>query len=858
MNAPRLARLLIRLTAPRDRRDDALGDLEEAHRSRRLRGAARAWLASMSEAVVIALAFLGTRLRRRHRAPRGPIVSLSDVRLAARLLGRQPFLAATAIVALTVGIGLANIGFAAMEALLFSRLPYANGDRFVKLTSVTPLERAPAALTAGSYPRLLQVGALEHVGVVTGGREHVTLASGVIEQVTVAGITPTSFAYLPAVPLRGRPFGPADARDAVVLVSEAFWRRSLAASDSAIGAALTIDGTQHTIVGVMPGSFEFPNTPAVWLPLSEGFRDGRAEPPDGARLFGVMAPGVTLDALALQLASVGPQLEATGLRSAAAIDATAFTDLGPMAPTLSAVIVIMVLTVLVVIAANVGNLVLARSFARLREFALRAALGASRGRLAAQVMTEVLLLGVIAAVLGTIAAHAVLQRLNQMPELPFWIDFTGGALSMALVAAATLAAAAIAGAWPAMRATRRDLLAGLQGGGGRTSDVRFGRLSGAMLIVQITVSVVMLHGALIVAQGFRQYSAGSIDLPRNVLTMGLVTGGDGSLDVAQAERVARAVPGVTTVGTTTALPRHSPAPRLVEVEPVSGERPQPARLAPSAAVSAGYFDALGTTAVLGRLLLDADAVPGAHAVAVVNEPFARERFGRSSPLGRRIRLAGGAAPPGPWREIVGVVPDIGLSVGDPSLAAGFYVPLPPDADPVFLTLRVQGEPMTHAEPLREALRDWRPALVAYTPSALEDVAAEDRAFFGAMSAALLGLGAITLVLALAGVYAMMSLIVSRRTREIGIRVALGATATRVVGAIAGRAAMQLAAGGVIGAVLAVLSLRGRDALVSRLGDGGPWTLPFVIATLGLAGLAATWVPLRRALRVRPQGALKAD
>jgi len=857
MSAPRLARLLLRLATSRDRREDALGDLEEAHRARQNRGALRAWAGSLGEALVIAAALLASRLRPSARVERGPLVTLSDVRLAFRLLARQPLLAITAVVALSVGIGLANVGFAAMEALLFSRLPFENGDRFVKLTSVTALDRNPAPMTADSYPRFVtQVPALAHVGAVTGGRESVSLPSGAIEEVTTAAITPTSFAYLPAVPLRGRPFGNGDTLARVVLISETFWRRSLGAADSIVGATVTIDDVSHTIVGIMPASFEFPNTPAVWLPIDEDFRTGVGTPPAGARLFGVMAAGATLEALSSQLAAVSPQLTTTTAGEVISLEAVAFTDLGPMAGTLSAVVVIMVLAVLVVIAANVGNLVLARSFARIREFALRAALGASRSRLVAQVITEVFVLGIVSAVLGSLAANAVLRRLNGMDELPFWIDFTGGALSMALVAGATLLATAVAGAWPALRATRRDLLANLQGGDGRTSDVRFGRAAGVMLVAQIAVSVVMLHGALVVAQGFRQYTTGIASLPTDVLTMGVYTTGEWA--ITDMERVAAAVPGVTAVGVTTALPRHSPAPRPIEVEPRPGERPEPARRAPSAAVSPGYFESLSASPLLGRLLARADSLPGAPAVVVVNQLSARAWFGQSSPIGRRMRIAAGSTPSGPWQEIVGVVPDLGLSVGDPSMAAGFYEPLTPGAEVVYLTLRVNGEPLTHAEPLRRALRDWQPAVITQTASSLENIAADDRSFFGALSLFLVSLGIVTLVLALAGVYAMMSLIVSRRTREIGIRVALGASATRVVRSIAGRAFLQMATGGLIGAVLAVLSLNGRDMLVSRLGDGGPWTLPGVIVLLIASGLIATWIPLRRALRIRPQEALKAD
>jgi hypothetical protein len=274
-------------------------------------------------------------------------------------------------------------------------------------------------------------------------------------------------------------------------------------------------------------------------------------------------------------------------------------------------------------------------------------------------------------------------------------------------------------------------------------------------------------------------------------------------------------------------------------------------------VSSTYFGVLGASATAGRLFTKADGDTGAAPVAVVNEPFARAMFPGQSPIGRKIRAIEGGTP-GAWRQVVGVVPELGLSVGDSNLSAGYYIPLTPAAQQVSFVLRVNGEPMHYVEPLLRAYRERYPGRDLFTPVRLEDVAADDRAFFRSFSGALIGVGTVTLVLALVGVYSMMSLIIERRTREIGIRVALGATPAMVTRTVASRAGVQVLAGGAIGASLALLSLQARGILVSRLGDGGPWTLPIVIGLLIAAGLTATWVPLRRALRIRPQEALKAE
>ena len=787
-----------------------------------------------------------------------------DLRLAFRLMVRQPLMATTAIVALTVGIGLANVGFATMEALLFSRLPFDPDGRFVRLTSVSQVSRDPISLAPESYGRLASLtDSLEHIGVLSGDRRSVELQSGPNsgqkEEVAIAGVTPASLPYLMATPLRGRLLSAADAEagaPSVALVSEVFWRRSMGASESVLGAPVRIGAGTRTIVGVMPASFKVPNSPSFWVPLDERFRTGLAAPDAAARIFGVMAPGVSLDALSARLSSVSAQLRPSTGSDGVIVEAASFTDFGEMAPILSAAIVIVLVTVLLVIAANVGNLVLARSLARVREFALRAALGASRTRLVTQVLAEVWLLGFIAAIFGSLGARLVLRRFNSMDDVPFWIDFTGGTFTLVAVAAATLLATAVAGAWPALRATRRDLLAGLQASDGRSSDVRFGRVAGAMVVTQIAVSVVMLHGALIVAQAFQHYNDVTIDLPRNVLATGMSIDAKGP-SAADVERLAGTLPGVIAVGTSTALPRHSPPVQIVEVEARPGEPAATPRLAPSAAVSSTYFGVLGASATAGRLFTKADSDTGAAPVAVVNEPFARAMFPGQSPIGRKIRAIEGGTP-GAWRQVVGVVPELGLSVGDSNLSAGYYIPLTPAAQQVSFVLRVNGEPMHYVEPLLRAYRERYPGRDLFTPVRLEDVAADDRAFFRSFSGALIGVGTVTLVLALVGVYSMMSLIIERRTREIGIRVALGATPAMVTRTVASRAGVQVLAGGAIGASLALLSLQARGILVSRLGDGGPWTLPIVIGLLIAAGLTATWVPLRRALRIRPQEALKAE
>lgn len=839
MAAPRLARLLLWLGLPAALRDEALGDLEELHRTRSPHGRLRAWARAHLDALRIVAASVLHRAASLLR--RGP--STTDIRWATRQLRAHPLTSLTAIVALGVGLATAHVGLTTAETMLNSRLPYANGDRFVKI-AVPPIGPDVAG-------RIADVPSLEHVGAVRPNRADVRLAGGLSASALTAAITPSSFSVLPAVPVAGRLLTSADAAPGappVAIVSARLMGGTPA--DQVVNQTITVEERVYTVVGVVAGDFLFPNQPLVWTPLDERFVAGAGALPENARLFGVRRLGITLEELQTQLSTIATNVNAPFGGPPLPITAASFTDLGDMAILMSSALVIGVGAVLLLIAANVGNLVLARSVARAREFAVRTALGASRGALVLLVATEVGLLVLLAALVGVTASSALLRYVAAMDDLPFWITFRTGPWTFVAMLGAAALATLLAGVLPAWRATRKDLVAAMADGGARAGRVAFGRTVGGLVVVQLAVSVALVHGALVVAQAFRAYTTLDVPLPAGIVAVGLL--GD-TPAAADLERPVAEVPGVTMVGVTSSLPRQSPPIVRVEVEGGSDA----AIRAAVAGVSPGFFQALDARALAGRLFNAADMAPSAPPIAVVNERFAREVLGGAA-LGQRIRdqRSDGA---GPWREVVGVVADLGLNVGDPTLSAGFYVPhAAEDSGLAYVVARVQGEQLEVGRSIATAMRRQKFNVNVFQPERLEDVAADDRQFFAAFSGALTGLGLITLVLALAGLYAMLSLMVTARTREIGIRLALGASARSVVTTITRRSAWQIGLGGLVGIILARVSLEGRSLLVSRMGDGGWWTLPVVLLLLVLAGLIATWAPVRRVLRIRPQDALRAD
>jgi predicted permease len=827
----------------------------------------------------------------RPRITRSPIttwMSGSELRLGLRWIRKQPVMAATAVLALAAGIGLAATGAAVLQATVFAELPLDGADRFVRLRAFAePGGRQD--LDLDRYHRLAESAeSFAEIGAIGARRVNLRHPSGAVEPERAALITASSFGAVPGVPVLGRILTVADGETGappVVLLRESLWQRRFAGDPGVVGSTIEVAGVARTVVGVMTDGYEFPAGGELWIPLDDRHLGGSAAGPEAAPQPGLEVFAVLREGVAREVA----QAEVDALVAPAAGDGAAEPEVrvrvvpyteppegwNLMITTLVGVLVL----VLLVIAANVANLIAARTAARTSELAVRTALGASRGRLIGQLTAETALLGALAAALGLAGSGAALRWLdaNLGAEMPFWIDFTPGSATAAAVVALTLLATLVAGVLPALRATRRDpagrLRAAAAGGGG------VGRLGTAMVVVEMALSVALLTGALVMARGFALSTGDRLDLPHGeILTVwiGEPASAPGVPPLRPAiVRAAAAIPGVTAAGAASHLPRIDPPARRTELAPEPGDRgiegaAEPVA-APMAHADAGYFDALGAQALSGRLFREADLAPGAPPVAVVNQPFVDRFLAGRNPIGRRLRLAdpGGASGeeagcetgPEPWYEIVGVVPDLGLSVADPSMAAGWYAPLD-DAgggrDAYYLAVRTAGDPLALAGPLRRALADLDPEIDVHRLVPLERVGWEDRAFMSGFGSALSGLRAMALLLSLAGIYAMLSFAVTRRTREIGVRVALGATGAQVLRSIVGGTGLRLAAGAALGAVLALALIEAKAMLVTRLPAGEPWILPAVLGLLLAAGLAASWVPSQRALAIRPSDALRSE
>ena len=786
-----------------------------------------------------------------------------ELRLALRTLRKQPVVTFATVLALAVGMGMAATGFTLLDAVLYARLPYPAADRFVLVEAYMDPEAERASVGFERFEFLSKhAKTFEHLGAVRQTQFNLQLPNGEIVPVDGAYMTPDSTRIFPHAPLAGRTLQQDDAlpgATGVAILRESVWRRHFSSDPAILGGMITLSGVRRSVVGIVPDDFRFPSSGEIWVPLGDDAA-ARASEWRAARVFGLLHEAGDVAAANAELTALSTQFDASsaGVERQRIVAMTFGEAMSRGLQMLTYVLVGSLVAVLLVIAANVGNLVLARTLARARELALHTALGASRGRIVAGVFLEVLVLGGASAVLGLAASQAVLAWIRRtLTDMPVWVDFTASPRTMLFVVCTTLLAATVAGVVPALRATRRNT-AGLLMAGTRQASAGFGIASGIMVAVQVALSIALLNGALIMARGVAGYMSPAVPVPaREVLTARIYA--QYSTPSAIAGAVA-AIPSVVAAGAATSLPGLSPPLEMIEIQRTDGESGSILNPAPVVAADRGFFETLGGAVLAGRAFSTSDATEHAPPVAIVNQPFVTKFFGGANPVGHRLRLvrAQSGATPEPWHEIVGVVPDLGLSAGDETMAAGVYVPL--RAEEVFhVALRTSGDRQRIANTIRSAIATVHPGIQVREIAPLSDVGGEDRAVFAGIGAALAGLGGMALLLSLMATYAILSLSVTRRTREIGIRAALGASRTHILKSVMGRMCLAPAIGALAGIAIGEALGAARGIFAFRLPeDSGPWGLVSLAAIMIAAGLIAAWIPARRALAIAPADALRAE
>ncbi len=820
---------------------------------------------------------------------RGPltVVSWLDWKLGVRLLLKYPALTIIGGLSLAAAIAIGAVGIEVADELLYKRLPFPEGGRVVRLeTQDTAASRVEPRVLHDFAIWRRSLKTVAELGAARVSERNVLTGEDRVESLRVAEITASAFPLTRVPPLLGRPLQPTDemqGAEPVVVLGYDVWLRQFLHDPAIIGRVVTVGRTARTVVGVMPPRFGFPRNQQLWVPLP--VQDAAPREGPAVQVFGRLADGASwqdaaaeLDVVSARLAADEPATHAqlrTRVRAFAGRtpgDPLRFEDLAIHA---------VVLLVLGAISANVATLIFARTAMRESEMVVRHALGASRARVIAQILTEGLVLALAAAALGLVVAQTMVRYAwaqasqNMGDGLPFWVDLRLEPATIAYALLLALVAAALIGLLPALKATGGSVLRGLQGITSTGGTMKFGGIWSFIVGAQVACTLLFVPAAVgIAANSLHNESRWPAFPTERYLTLRLkidneaLAGERGVPDDGQiGARRARAYeelagrlreePGVTHVTHGDRLPTMAPEWVAVEMEQ---DGAAPARVQGNyergfamAAVGAGYHDAFGAKIVAGRGLHTADAGTR-NGPVVVNEAFAR-LVGRN-PVGARIRTVqrGPERELGPWHEIVGVITDFEtLFPADWNGAAYIYrAASPAELDPVVVAVRVAGDAAPLAPRVAALARQVDSGLQLRDIVTLEEIVARQRApgVFGIVVVGTILLAAV--VFSAAGLYALMAVAVARRTREIGIRIALGASPRRVLRTVFARAGRQLGGGILAGNSLILLIAWRADSLTADL----LVSLVITSVIMAVVGVLACAAPARRALRVQPTEALR--
>lgn len=796
-----------------------------------------------------------------------------DFRYALRLQLRQPGITALALVTLALGIGANTAIFSAVNAVLLRPLPYAEPDRLVmiweKRVSEGVLDNVVAPADYLDWEERQQafdaLAAFTTDTVdLTGTGEPVRLAAGTV--------SPPFFDLLGVTMALGRSFRPDEAetgQSRVVVLTHGLWRDRFSSDPAVVGRTVVLNGVPHAVIGVLPATFEFPN-PALelWMPLAlRGTEAGASRTNHYLSVYGRMKVGSSLEHARADMDRVGAMLEAefpdTNRRHGAYVSLLRDELQAPVRAGLLALFAAVGL-VLLIACVNVANLLLATAAARRREMAVRAAIGAGRGRLVRQALTESLLLALLGGVAGLLLAEWGIGLLGQIAPRDLDVLGTGRVridpAVLGFTFAVSLATGLIFGVLPAWQLARQDVSESLKEGG-RSPVGTPRRLRKTLVTAEIALASLLLVGAGLTLRSFQVLLRTDVGVRTDGLLAAFVslpparyrTDGQRVAAYDEIERRLAALPGVRAVGGTSHLPLTGQDSRtLVAIEGVDLTPDAPPSRAHPRAVTLDYFKTMGIRLMEGRPFAASDHGESPF-VVIVNQAMARRYWPGASPLGRRVRMGGGKA----WREVVGVVSDVKHWGFDRPANPEIYLPqkqmvwdgltfvLASDIDPVTLTAGVRAE--LHVVDPHLPLSDVR---------TIEAVAA--RAVATRRSTTLLlGLFAgLALALAAAGIYAVMAQFVVLRAHEIGVRMTLGARPSAVLALVLREALGTAAAGLALGMTAGVWAMRGFESVLFGVRPTDPATLGSVAALLLATALLACVVPARRAMRVEPVQVLK--
>ena len=798
---------------------------------------------------------------------------MGDIRYGFRLLRKSPGFAAVAILTLGLGIGANTAIFSTVDALLIRALPYAEPDRIVMVWEDAHEAGFPRNTPApGSFTDWTRLNRSFVAIAATRGVTANLTGSGVPEQVIGRAVTPQFFTVLGVNPIAGRTFTEAEDRSnvQVAVISYGLWQRRFGGQLAAIGSPILMNGNRFEVIGVMPRHFVFRSRDVdYWIPMAFSPAAAAVRTSHFLNVVGRLAPGVGLEAARDDMRRVDdvqrqenpePGRHVTSVLVPIAEELLGDTRLQLL------VLMAAAAAVLLIACANLASLLLSRAAGRRGELAVRAALGATRGRLVRQMVIEATMFSLLGGVLGLVLAPIGVSVMAQLTPRGFPPQTTS-VLDLRLLAfavAVSLATGVVFGLVPALQAARASLRDAIQQGARASVGGRARLTRDALVVLQVAAALVLLTGAGLMLRTMANLRALELGFrPDHLLTMRTTLPQPKYREPAQRlsfyDRViadVRALPGVEGAAYASVLPFLSPGNTLwfaVDGVTPSPDDPQDTLFRVG---TSDYLKTLGVQLVEGRLLDEREGVDAPRAV-VVNDTLARKYWPRSSALGGRMRLGDAQ---GPWYTIVGVVKDVrerGHTLAQKPLV---YITNAQrlSSSPEYLVVRAAGSPADLVEAIRRVIARVDPDQSISAVRTMDEIVDLDVADRHQQMILLGAFAGLALLLASIGLYGVLSYAVAQRSREIGLRIALGATAGSVMRVVVVRGLVLTGIGLSIGLGLAWAGTRALQNVLYGVTAGDPSTYVAVVGLLATIALLASYLPARRASRMDPISVLRAD
>jgi len=842
---------------------------------------------SRDEALRLAAMKLGSRLAARERA--GDQRSLpwmeswiADVRYAVRMMRKSPGFTATAVAMLAAGIGLNVIVFTVTNTVLFTGFPgVRDNDRLLYITA----RRSGGA----SYPDFedwrAQARSFQGMALVHGVQQTYSDADGVPEMFYATEVTANTFSLVGQKPILGRDFTSADevsGAPPVVMLRYGFWERRYGKDSSIVGSVVRLNSVPTTVIGVMPPGFSFPQNQDLWVPLVPTPEIRRRDNHNNWFVLGRLADHATIDEARAEMETIGRRLELAYplTNKGFPVEALRFHEffIGPNATVIYQAMVGAVGFVLLIACANLANLLLARAMTRSREISVRLALGAPRSRIVRQLLVESLIISSLGGFAGfwlarwgvrifaLAATGAGLSDQIAGTWFDHILDYSMDYRVFAFITAISIGTGLLFGLAPARRLSTIDVNAALKDGGRTAGGRRGARLSALLVISEMALAVVLLAGAGVMIRSFLKIYTADIGFNREGLVTALIGLPDAryptpAAQIAFFDRLktqVEAMPGVDSVAAGS-LPTGGS--QRVPFE-LAGAAPVDRQQLPSLSaltIGPSYFRTLGTPVLAGREFDDSDRSSGVP-VVLVNQRFADAYWPGETAIGKRLRLVR-ANTPGPWLTVIGLVSTIAQNDPlRPEANAAVYLPYQQQGRASMWVITRTGLPIGSVTgALRHEVQAIDPVLpIQLGPFTLSDRLAE-RYQYRAMSGMLFFVCAVAaLLLASIGLYAVVAHWVSQRTREIGIRMAIGGGARDILRLVFKQGVTSLVPGLSIGLAAALLMLPALEAVLIQVSPADPLTLVVTAAALSAAALLGCLIPARRAMRVEPLRALRTE